>query len=404
MRTLPDGSRPKTQYFHLFDSAKAKYKPILRSAYVAQDFSHIVLQYKDYAVPVPTAGLPVGCSLATQKSGFTLKVPTWDDAAFADLHAWMTKGVYAPALPPTSQRLIFNPNPYDHDGIMFVTRTGIVNLTAGQAPILADVRMYRVAATLEIPELQRLALDRLQSVEGPTMENPVVWLEYLYFGPRILEDEETKTKREEKDKKKEKIKPKPPKLADPDLQLRGWVKAWLRKGAGSNEKKKCNLELLKDPMHWLADFRLLKTKGGALVADVDAVEWEVSRERAEKEERARSRERREEARRRERQRQWSRDRAVQAAMIASGHVVPNIHTTPYASIEQANTAFHGYPHGRVLEVDDYGRLIERGRERSRDRSGDRSRDRSRGRREQRKWMMVPLPNRQKHGNFHVYFP
>lgn len=368
---------PLTQYFHLYN--KGKYKPILQSTYKAQDFPHLVFQYKDYAVPVSLASLSPNCSLADKEPGSTFNVPTWDDAAFTDLHAWLFKGAYAPPLPPVREVHI-NPNPYEFNEFMVVMRPGAAAFASGKTPILAHVRMYRVAATMEIPDLQHLALNRLQSVEGPMLENPVTWLEYLYFGPPEPEEEDKKKgKGKGKEKESEKDEEEPSKLAEPDMHLRGWAKAWLRKGRSLNVGKKCNLELLKDPMHWLADFRKLKTKGGSLVADVDAVEWDMAREKAEKDNRERSRERKEEDRKKERQRQRSKDRAVQAALIAGGHVMPNLRTRPFNDFEQVSSVPYGYPHGRVLEIDEEGRLVERG--------GDGLRD---GRRQQ-KLLMLALP-------------
>ena len=162
---------------------------------------------------------------------------------------------------PDGTAALVEEEPVDYDSLIPVS----------EKPILADVRAYRIGATLGIPELMRFAFRRLWEYEW-TLENHLHILEYVYFGT-------PQTKRKEDKEDKGKAKDKVCGLADPDLKLRWWCRGWLK----SKEKQnggRTNLEVIKDPMHYGMQFLALRNKGGLLLADTDAAEAESRNEDA----------------------------------------------------------------------------------------------------------------------------
>ena len=146
---------------------------------------------------------------------------------------------------------------------------GMGMVTTFPKPILRDVRAYRVGSTLGIPELQQYALSRLYT-SGTTAESPTLVLEYLYHGtPQV-----TSGKGDKKEGGKGKEKASGCGLIEPDELIRQWCRAWLTRREGQHGGRS-NLEIIKDPTRWGADFRLLREKGGLLIADTDAAEADL---------------------------------------------------------------------------------------------------------------------------------
>ena len=275
---------PITQYFHSYNpdatSLSKKYKPILRSSYTSIGIPYIEIQFAERAVPVPQACLGGNSSLSQRKNGAVLKLETKDEAAFADLYMFLTKGRYEAASGVGNANLLLQAP----GAVVDVLPNGLAILDQGAAmnfgrivpaaakPMLADVRAYRVGATLEIPELQHHALQRLWNW-GTTTENPVHVLEYLYHGTPIAEA----GKKDKDNDRKEKKGGGGGGLTEPDELLRHWCREWM-KAKEDRQGGKSNLEIIKDPMRWGAVFRTLREKGGLLIADADAAEVEARHE------------------------------------------------------------------------------------------------------------------------------
>lgn len=274
------------QYLHMYNpeggSPSKKYKPILRSSYTSIGVPYIEIQFSDRAIPVAQASLGANSSLTQHKNGATLKLETKDEAAFADLYNYLTKGRYVPSRDVGNTNLLTRPPVVEvlPSGLPVLVDPGDMIIQAiipsNATPILQDVRAYRVGTTLEIPELQRHALQRLWNW-GVTAENPVHVLEYLYHGTPHVKDGKGDKKDGNKESEKEK---KGGGLAPPDELLRNWCREWLktkeRPRGGPN-----NLEIVRDPMRWGAEFRALRERGGLLIADVDSAEAEARAEEME---------------------------------------------------------------------------------------------------------------------------
>ena len=250
-------SRPITQYYHIFKDSR--FKPVLRSGSGGIPVDHIELHYGGRAIPVACSSSLRSLDSKKNTTSPSLVIPFVDDKAFSDLYKFVVTGAYAPAL----------------EG-----QLGPPRLAQGigiEKPIcLRDIRAYRMGLILGVHELQEYALKRLWS-HATTFEDPVEALEYLYHGPPPPKEDEKKSGSDSKgagkgknskagsDDKKEKPR-------GPDEPLRTWARAWLK--VAHNEYG-YNLNLLRRHAGWSDAWKKLKTRGGPLIADVDAVDEEV---------------------------------------------------------------------------------------------------------------------------------
>ena len=287
---------PVSQWFHSFhpdaNSTVKKYKPILRSAYTSLGVPYVEIQFAERSVPVPQASLGATSSLTQRKNGYVFKLETKDEAAFADLHSYLTKGRYGPPQGVGNASLMMGGGLAgvvlqimpDGTPVAIEDGGGVGLVPTFPKPVLRDVRAYRVGSTLGIPELQQFALSRLCTF-GTTAESPVQVLEYLYYGtPQVTSGKGDKDK-------KGKEKAGGCGLAEPDELIRQWCREWLTRREGHHGGRS-NLEIIKDPTRWGAAFQVLREKGGLLIADTDAAEADLQyqkrhRERARREDRDR---------------------------------------------------------------------------------------------------------------------
>ena len=250
---------------------------MLKSTYKSHKMPFHEIQFAGRLIPILSGVLGPYSSLKTRRDGHTFKLETKDEGAFADLYNFLLNGHYAPntgaananpmvmsgALAPQVLGVL-------PDGTAMVARAPTFDMGAlipsFPTPILRDVRAYRVGSTLDIPELQQHALDRLMSW-GVTSENPVQVLEYLYHGPQS-------TKKGDKGKEKEM---KRDGLVEPDEPIRSWCRVWLATKE-QHQHGRANLEVIKDPSRWGADYRRLREKGGLLITDTDAAEADLRAE------------------------------------------------------------------------------------------------------------------------------
>ena len=250
---------------------------MLRSSAKGLPVEFVELHYQDRAVPVAYHSAPRSLESKTSKSGEALVMPFVDDQAFNNFHRFLTNGTYAPSVGK-------------RDGPPRIGQ----GVGVAEPLCLTDIRAYRLAASLGVPELQEYALKRLWSY-GVTFEDPIAALDYLYHGPPQPQIGDSKGESDSGSKQcseggsKEKASggdkgPKSDKAEakgakdcgpkSPDEALRAWARAWLR---ASNGEYGRNIDVLRRHASWSHAWKTLKAKGGPLIIDVDAVEEDISR-------------------------------------------------------------------------------------------------------------------------------
>ena len=251
--------RAMTQYVHDL-LPDLSYRAILRASYKEISPAYIELVFRSRAIAIPKSTLH-NKALRALKDGGEVKINIPDDVAFALLHRCLTTGDY---------RVDLNRGAEFGKGI-----AGLAGAMGGLGfggelgnDMLADVRIYRIGAHIDNPELQDLA--RLHLKDGwHRTRNPVPALDYAYHGPEVESDEDKKTM--------EKV------WKDPPGSLREWVRCFLARRLDESDSSRHSLEGVLHgkrvrPMHvldWLEEsdlqhqWKKCKEQGGCLVSDVD---------------------------------------------------------------------------------------------------------------------------------------
>ena len=132
--------------------------------------------------------------------------------------------------------------------------------------LLPDIKAYRLATTIDIPELKKNALERLYA-QTFTTDDACAALEEVYHGGSIKSAEEAK------------------KAGDagagcPDNELRKWVRDWLKVAGRGNYES--NLQLLQKHPVWKDKYLKLRERGSELITDIDTIEAELAKEKEKK--------------------------------------------------------------------------------------------------------------------------
>ena len=227
-----------------------------------------------------------------------MQVPGNDETAFRILYAYLRKETYGPALDDR----IETPDPSRN--VSPGTLLGPPRIADYRADIepflLPDVKVYRLATLLGFSELQKHSLERLYA-QSFTTDDPCVALEEVYHGGPMKPAKDSTSSATTVP------------AAAPSMELRKWVRAWLKvKGSGSYES---NLQLLQKHPTWKDKYAKLRERGSELITDIDTVQMELAKERTEMKKKE---EEKEKAKKQEQD--WQ--RRVFAAQIAHQHHLP----------------------------------------------------------------------------------
>jgi hypothetical protein len=156
----------------------------------------------------------------------------------------------------------------------------IVKYNADDDPfLLTDVKMYRLAMSIDLPELKSRAIQRLGD-QAWTREDPCIVLEYIYHGgpAKKTSSSDSAKKSDSKDKDKQ------PETKPADAQIREFVREFLKVKSKESQYAN-NLEILQKHPDWAEKYKKLRERGSELITDIDMVETQLRKEKEEKKKR-----------------------------------------------------------------------------------------------------------------------
>lgn len=254
---------PIAQFVHRMNSEMTQLMPVLRTApdaLVASDYREF--HFKGKAVQVPYQSISGFSSLVTKfSSGLSQYLSICSETSeetFIAFYAFLTKGCYLPVISSGQGFSMQSSGPPKI--LPFAGKE--------KTHLLEDVRVYHLALTMGFDELRKHALRRLWSY-AVTESNPMKSLEEIYKGIKKEDDSPTND-----DRSSEK------KSANPDKDLRDWVRNFLRVVSSSGHSRS-NLDILRKDPPYKFQFDSLRNKGGAFLEDCDAAADCLARQKTE---------------------------------------------------------------------------------------------------------------------------